>query len=87
MTLAATVGDAVSGCEDYGDGTLVTGHAKLTIEGQPVCCVGDIDSHGHSIVSGSAKLYVDGVAVARVGDALDSGGVVATGKSSLNVNA
>ena len=87
MALAATIGDKVTGCDPQGPGILVTGHAKLVVEGQPVSCITDQDDHGHSIVTGSSKLFVQGVAVARIGDELDSGGKIVTGKSKLDVRA
>lgn len=88
MPESARVGDMVSGHDNCGPVTIISGAATLMIGGQSAARVGDMAAtHGckdHSphppiIVGGSGTAMGAGAALARVGDATNCGSTIISG--------
>lgn len=71
---------------DHG-GVIVTGAAKMVVEGVPSSRIGDIHMcplHGpNPIVTGASKTVVEGARTARIGDLTACGAVIISGASKL----
>lgn len=91
MSGIARIGDVTTGHGAYGPQTILTGNAKVTIDGIPIALVGSsvsthcipVNCHDSVIVAGSAKVTVNGIPIARIGDAIACGGSVAVGSSKV----
>lgn len=82
MPRDARIGDVT----DHG-GVIITGAAKMIVEGSPTSRVGDLHlcpQHGVTpIVTGSVKTIVEGARTARIGDMTQCGAVIVSGAERL----
>lgn len=68
-------------------GSIITGAAKMIVEGQPTARIGDIllcPIHGpQPLVTGSARMVVEGSLTSRIGDLAACGAVIISGAAKL----
>jgi len=74
-------------CPIPGHGTtpIVNGSASVTVDGNPVACVGDKTGCGATIIEGAPLAIVDGDLIAFVGAKTDHGGTLISGSPSVMV--
>ncbi len=89
---AARIGDTTTGHGDFPSQVILTGKAKVLINGIPASTLGDAVSshcnpipscHSSEIATGSSKVLIMGSPAARIGDSIGCGGVVLSGSTDV----
>lgn len=85
---AARIGDTTTGHGDFPPQVILTGKAKVLINGIPAATLGDAVSthcnsvpscHSSEIATSSFKVFIMGSPSARIGDSIGCGGVILSG--------
>ncbi len=92
-TGAARIGDTTTGHNAFPPQTILTGKAKVLVQGIPASTIGDavsnhcnpISCHSSEIAGGSAKVLIMGQPSARIGDPIACGGVIQSGSSKVMI--